>query len=59
MSRDDEKHPPRYRPSWNTDIMATLKKHGFKPTSAQERARKSKFASPPTENVRYLASKRG
>ncbi len=48
MGRNDERDS-RYRPSWDTDVMATLKKHGFKRTTARERVKK-----PTTDNVRYL-----
>lgn len=52
MGRDD-KRSSGYRPSWKTDVMVTLKKHGFKPMTAQERAKKVK--TPATCNVHYLS----
>jgi hypothetical protein len=44
MSRDDQKNF-RYTPSWCTDVMSTLKKHGFRKMTVNERAKKLKRCS--------------
>lgn len=50
----DHQRSSGYRPSWKTDVMATLKKYGFKPMTTEERAKKLKPPLPATSNVRYL-----
>ena len=55
MNRILDQERFRWTPSWQTDVMATFKKHGFKRTTAKERAQRSEPNSHPRGNVRYLA----
>lgn len=41
MNRILDQERFRWTPSWQTDVMATFKKHGFKRTTAKERAQRS------------------
>ena len=57
MGREQQTNPG-YKPSWNTDVMDTLKRHGFKPMTKEERAKKLKAPLRSSTNVCYLP-KRG
>lgn len=55
MSRILDQKNFRWTPSFDTDVMATFKKHGFKRTTQKERSRRLRLEKPARpNNVRYL-----
>jgi len=59
MSRILDQKNFRWTSSAHTDVMATFKQHGFKKTTAKERARHLQPTSGKRSNVHYLPLRKG